>query len=71
MGELLSVAQWAERYGKDARNARRLIAEGRLAAIRIGGRWAIDSDTQPPPDARVKSGKYKDWRKKSAGEPEQ
>lgn len=71
MGELLSVAQWAERYGKDARNARRLIAEGRLEAVRIGGRWAIDSDTQPPPDARVKSGKYKDWRKKSAGEPEQ
>mgnify|MGYP000018979355 CR=1 FL=1 len=25
MGELLSVAQWAERHGKDARNARRLI----------------------------------------------
>ena len=38
MGELLSVAQWAERYGKDERNARRLIAEGRLAAVRIGGR---------------------------------
>ena len=51
--------------------AARLIAEGRLAAVRIGGRWAIDSDTQPPPDARVKSGKYRDWRKKPAGEPEQ
>ena len=59
MGELLSVAQWAERYGKDERNARRLIAEGRLAAVRIGGRWAIDS------------GKYRDWRKKPVGEPEQ
>lgn len=70
MGELLSVAQWAERYGKDERNARRLIAEGRLAAVRIGGRWAIDGDTQPPPDARVKSGKYRDWRKKPVGEPE-
>ena len=70
MGELLSVAQWAERYGKDERNARRLIAEGR---VRVDGRVGVlgDSDTQPPPDARVKSGKYKDWRKKPAGEPEQ
>ena len=71
MGELLSVKEWAQRNGKDARNARRLIAEGRLPAVRIGSQWAIDSETPPPPDARVKSGKYKDWRKKSAAEPEQ
>ena len=32
---------------------------------------AIDSDTQPPPDKRVKSGKYKNWRKKPSAEPEQ
>lgn len=63
MGELLSVKQWAERCGKDARNARRLISEGRLPAVRVGSQWAIDSDTQPPPDKRVKSGKYKNWRK--------
>lgn len=71
MGELLSVAQWAERYGKDARNARRLISEGRLPAVRVGSQWIIDSDTQPPPDKRVKSGKYKNWRKKPEGKPEQ
>lgn len=70
MGELLSLPQWAERHGKDVRNARRLIAEGRLEAVRVGNRWVIDSDTLPPPDARVKSGKYKAWRKKPAGEPE-
>ena len=70
MGEMLSVKQWAERYGKDARNARRLISEGRLPAVRIGSQRAIDSDTQPP-DKRVKSGKYKNWRKKPEGKPEQ
>lgn len=71
MGEMLSVKQWAERYGRDGSYARRLINAGRLPAVRVGNQWAIDSDTLPPPDARVKSGKYKDWRKKPAGEPEQ
>ena len=70
MGEMLSVKQWAERCGKDARNARRLMSEGRLPAVRVGRQWAIDSYTQPP-DKRVKSGKYKDWRKKPEGKPEQ
>ena len=70
MGELLSVAQWAECCGKDVRNARRLISEGRLPAVRVGSQWAIDGDTQPP-DKRVKSGKYKNWRKKPEGKPEQ
>ena len=63
MGELLSVAQWAERCGKDGSYTRRLISEGRLPAVRVGSQWVIDSDTQPPPDKRVKSGKYKSWRK--------
>lgn len=67
---MLSMAQWAERYGKDARNARRLISEGRLPAVRVGSQWAIDSDTQPP-GKRVKNGKYKNWRKKPEGKPEQ
>lgn len=68
---MLSVKQWAERYNRDSSYARRLINAGRLPAYRVGNQWVIDSDTQPPPDARVKSGKYKDWRKKPAGEPEQ
>lgn len=71
MGEMLTVTQWAALHGKDTGNVRRLIAEGRIEAVRVGGRWAIDSDTQPPPDKRVKSGKYRDWRKKPAAEPEQ
>ena len=71
MGELLSVKEWARRNGRDDSYTRRLIASGRLPAVRIGSQWAIDSETPPPPDARVKSGKYKDWRKKSAAEPEQ
>lgn len=59
----------ALRKGRPQRPA--LISEGRLPAVRVGSQWAIDSDTQPPPDKRVKSGKYKNWRKKPEGKPEQ
>ena len=31
----------------------------------------LEGDAQPPADRRVKSGKYKDWRKKGAQEPEE
>lgn len=60
MGELLSVKEWARGNGRDDSYTRRLISSGRLPAVRIGKQWAIDSET--PPDAGVKSGKYKNRR---------
>lgn len=59
----LSVSEWAGKYNKDVANVRRLIYSGRIPAVKIGNQWAIPADTLPPPDKRVKSGKYKDWRK--------
>ncbi len=61
--EYLSVSEFCEKFGKDPGNVRRLIQQGRIPAIRIGNQWAIPADTQPPADKRVKSGKYRDWRK--------
>lgn len=61
--EYLSVSEWAKRYGKDHAAVLRLIYANRIPAIKIGNQWAIPADTLPPPDKRVKSGKYKDWRK--------
>lgn len=61
--EYLSVSEFSEKFGKDPGNVRRLIQQGRIPAIRIGNQWAIPADTQPPADKRVKSGKYRDWRK--------
>lgn len=63
--EYLSLAQWAKLHGKDRRNALRLIQEGRIPAQKIGSQWAIAADVQPPPDKRVKTGKYKGWRNKA------
>lgn len=61
--EYLSVSEFSEKFGKDPGNVRRLIHQGRIPAIRIGNQWAIPAATQPPADKRVKTGKYRDWRK--------
>ena len=58
----LSVSQWADKYGKAASNVRKLIYDGRIPAVKIGNQWVISADVEPPPDKRVKSGKYRNWR---------
>lgn len=62
--EYLSVTQFCEKHGLDRGNVNRYIHQGRIPAVKIGNQWAIPADAQPPEDKRVKSGKYKDWRKK-------
>lgn len=61
----LSVAEWSKLHSKDPGNTRRLIQQKRIPAQKVGSQWVIAADVLPPPDKRVKSGKYKDWRKKS------
>lgn len=68
--EYLSVSEWSQKYGKDRANVLRLIYDGRIPAIKIGNQWAIPAGTLPPPDKRVKSGKYRDWRKPKKDTPE-
>lgn len=69
--EYLSVTQFGEKYKMNVGRIRHLISQGRIPAIKIGNQWAIPADTKPPEDRRVKSGKYRDWRKKQkkSGEP--
>ncbi|MBQ0038461.1 MAG: helix-turn-helix domain-containing protein [Clostridiales bacterium] len=62
--KLLSTKQYAELHGLHDSRVRRLILDGRLPAVKIGNQWAISADQEPPKDMRVKSGKYKNWRKK-------
>jgi len=64
MGKLLSVSEYAAKTGKDSGNLRKLIAQGRLPAQKIGHQWVIDEETPLPPDKRVKSGEYRGWREK-------
>ena len=67
--EYISVSQYCEKHSIDGANVRKLIAAGRINAIKIGKQWAIKSDEPRPEDKRVKSGKYKNWRKKESGLP--
>jgi excisionase family DNA binding protein len=64
----LSVTEYGRLHGIDTGNIRRLIAQGRIEAIKIGNQWAIPADTPKPEDSRVKSGKYKNWRNKAPSE---
>ena len=63
--EYISVSQFAQKFNMDVGNIRKLIAQGRIPAIKIGNQWAIPSNTMPPADKRIKSGKYINWRKNS------
>ena len=60
---LISLPEYAARNGKDPSSARRMAMRGSFqTAQKIGRNWVIE-DGEPWPDHRVKTGKYKNWRK--------
>jgi len=63
---LISVTEYSERTGKDSGNIRRMLAAGRLPGVKIGKQWAIEEDESYPADNRVRSGEYRNWRKRVA-----
>lgn len=66
--EYLSVTEFSKLHGIDAGRIRRLIYDNRIPAQKIGNQWVIPADTPKPEDKRVKSGKYKNWRKEKQEE---
>lgn len=64
--EYLTVSQFAKISGKDSGNIRRMLIDGRLEGKKIGNQWVIPETAVYPSDRRVKSGQYKNWRKKPA-----
>lgn len=63
--EYVTVSQYAKMVGKDPGNIRRMLIAGRLPGEKIGNQWVLPKDTVFPSDRRVKSGKYRNWRKPS------
>lgn len=61
--EYLSVTEFAEKVGRDASRIRRMLASGKLQGMKVGNQWVIPADAELPADGRVKSGKYRNWRK--------
>ena len=65
---LISLVEYAKSNGRDAATARQMALRGGFqTAQKIGRNWVIE-DTEPWPDRRVKSGKYRDCRNKDTVE---
>lgn len=64
MSNYYTVSQYAKLTGKDPGNIRRLLINGTLKGEKLGKQWIIPKDTIYPSDGRVKSGNYRNWRKR-------
>ena len=63
INNLIPIAEYAARIGRDPATVRQKILRGALpGAVKVGRDWFIPADT-PYTDNRVKTGDYKNWRK--------
>ncbi len=65
MGKLISLKEYAKMHNRTPVTVRKLVERGRLNATLVGRTYVIDSDTPCPEDARIKNGKYINWRNKN------
>lgn len=63
--EFLTIKEIAENWNVTPRRIQKMCSDGRIPGARKFGRdWAIPADAKKPTDARLKTGQYRDWRKK-------
>ena len=62
----MTVKEACEKWGLSVRWVNTMCNNGRIPGVkRFGYIWAIPADTEKPTqDRRLKTGEYKDWRKK-------
>ena len=64
---MVTKSELAEKWGLNERTVQTMCATGKIEGLtKFGRSCAIPKDTEKPADNRVKSGAYKDWRKKYA-----
>ena len=64
-GNYISIQELAERWDVHPRTVQIMCRDGKIGgAVKFGRSWAIPENAERPKDLRVKSGKYRDWRKK-------
>ena len=64
--EFITVKQAAEKWGLSERRLQTMCNDGVIpGVVRFGHAWAIPVDATKPEDKRVKSGEYRDWRKRT------
>lgn len=68
MGKKVTITEYAKKHKKERSTIHHKVLNGKFkTAEKIGNFWVIDED-EPYTDLRVKSGKYKNWRKKKEEE---
>lgn len=69
INEYMTIKDAAEKWKVSVRWVQILCSEGKIeGAVKFGNVWAIPKTAEKPKDNRVKSGKYKNWRKKKSDE---
>ena len=64
--EILTIKDASSLWGISVRRITVLCNEGRIdGARKIAGVWLLPKGSKKPADARIRSGKYKDWRNKA------
>ncbi len=66
MEGFMTIKEAAEKWNITGRQVQNMCSYGKIpGASKFGRVWAIPADAERPADGRVKTGKYKEWRKKS------
>lgn len=61
--DFMTIQEASQKWGITERRIQVLCSEGRLeGAQKFGRQWAIPADLEKPDDARIKTGKYINWR---------
>lgn len=64
--DILTIKEASSMWGISVRRIAVLCNEGRInGAQKTAGVWILPKDSQKPADARIKSGKYIDWRNRA------
>lgn len=61
----LTIRELAEKWNLSVRRVQRMCSDGAIpGVVKFGNAWAIPDSVKRPDDGRIKTGKYKNWRRK-------
>ena len=65
----LTIRELASRWGITPRRVQKMCSDGDIPGVtKFGNAWAVPDTVERPSDGRIKTGKYKNWRKKEDNE---
>ena len=69
MDEYITAKEAAEKWNLGTRRVQHMCANGQIPGVtKFGSIWAVPATAEKPADGRVKTGKYKDWRRRKSVE---